>query len=71
MENLMLDKEGTYNGHQAYKNSKAANVMFTYELARQLDGTGITATCICPGQYNLFCTCVCIMSKSIVSFIKW
>jgi NAD(P)-dependent dehydrogenase (short-subunit alcohol dehydrogenase family) len=38
-----------YNGQRAYNQSKLANVMFTYELARRLDGTGVTATVLHPG----------------------
>ncbi|XP_064613867.1 retinol dehydrogenase 13-like [Liolophura sinensis] len=49
LDNLMLDEEGTYNGGQAYKDSKLANILFTYELARQLEGTGLTVNCLCPG----------------------
>ena len=49
-DNLMLDKEGTYHGQLAYSNTKLANVLFTYELARRLEGTGVTANCTCPGK---------------------
>lgn len=38
-----------YNGLQAYRQSKLANVMFTYELARQLEGTGVTVNAVGPG----------------------
>jgi NAD(P)-dependent dehydrogenase (short-subunit alcohol dehydrogenase family) len=38
-----------YTGWQAYANTKLANVMFTYELARRLEGTGVTANCVHPG----------------------
>lgn len=38
-----------YSGQRAYNQSKLANVMFTYELARKLDGTGVTATVLHPG----------------------
>jgi retinol dehydrogenase-14 len=34
---------------QAYPRSKLANVLFTYELARRLEGTGVTATVLHPG----------------------
>ena len=33
----------------AYFQSKLANVLFTYELARRLAGTGVTANCLHPG----------------------
>eukprot|EP01125_Pyxidicula_operculata_P001548 TRINITY_DN11400_c0_g1_i1.p1 TRINITY_DN11400_c0_g1~~TRINITY_DN11400_c0_g1_i1.p1 ORF type:complete len:297 (+),score=61.68 TRINITY_DN11400_c0_g1_i1:302-1192(+) len=35
----------------AYKNSKLANVWYTYELARRLEGTGVFVNTMCPG-YN-------------------
>ncbi len=38
-----------YDGWQAYAQSKLANVAFTYELARRLAGTGVTANCLHPG----------------------
>lgn len=36
-------------GPFAYTQSKLANVLFTYELAERLAGTGITANCVDPG----------------------
>jgi len=42
--------ERKYSGQQAYNQSKLANVMFTYELARRLTGTGVTATALHPGM---------------------
>jgi NAD(P)-dependent dehydrogenase (short-subunit alcohol dehydrogenase family) len=44
-----LQGERNYSGQRAYSQSKLANVMFTYELARRLDGTGVTATALHPG----------------------
>jgi len=38
-----------YRGMKAYAQSKLANVLFTYELARRLQGTGVTANCLHPG----------------------
>jgi NAD(P)-dependent dehydrogenase (short-subunit alcohol dehydrogenase family) len=38
-----------YSGWAAYSNSKLANLLFTYELARRLDGTGVTANAVHPG----------------------
>jgi NAD(P)-dependent dehydrogenase (short-subunit alcohol dehydrogenase family) len=39
-----------YSGQTAYNQSKLANVMFTYELAKRLSGTGVTATALHPGM---------------------
>eukprot|EP00794_Sanderia_malayensis_P017551 gene17551-19301_t len=48
-ENLQLLTPGTFNTDLAYKNSKLANVLFCYELARKLHGTGVTCNSVCPG----------------------
>ncbi len=44
-----LQGERNWSGQRAYNQSKLANVMFTYELARRLDGTGVTVNCVHPG----------------------
>ncbi len=44
-----LQGEQKYSGQRAYNASKLANVMFTYELARRLQGSGVTATVLHPG----------------------
>jgi len=44
--------EQDYSGQRAYNQSKLANVMFTYELARRLETTGVTATALHPGMTN-------------------
>src|SRR5918994_3092242 len=44
-----LQGEKGYKGPKAYSQSKLATVLFTYELARRLEGTGITANCLHPG----------------------
>jgi NAD(P)-dependent dehydrogenase (short-subunit alcohol dehydrogenase family) len=44
-----LQSEKGHNFFAAYMRSKLANILFTYELARRLEGTGITANCLCPG----------------------
>src|SRR5437763_3566579 len=44
-----LQGERGYSGQRAYNQSKLANVLFTYELARRLEGSGVTATVLHPG----------------------
>jgi NAD(P)-dependent dehydrogenase (short-subunit alcohol dehydrogenase family) len=44
-----LQDEHGYSAQRAYAESKLANVMFTYELARRLHGTGVSATTLHPG----------------------
>jgi NAD(P)-dependent dehydrogenase (short-subunit alcohol dehydrogenase family) len=43
-----LQGERNY-GSNAYGNSKLANILFTMELARRLEGTGVTANALHPG----------------------
>ena len=47
-----LQSERRYRGFPVYGKSKLANIMFTYELAERLRGTGVTANCIHPGSVN-------------------
>jgi NAD(P)-dependent dehydrogenase (short-subunit alcohol dehydrogenase family) len=44
-----LQGERSYSGARAYNQSKLANVLFTYELARRLTGTSVTANALHPG----------------------
>jgi NAD(P)-dependent dehydrogenase (short-subunit alcohol dehydrogenase family) len=44
-----LQGERAYSGQRAYNQSKLANVLFTYELARRLEGSGVTANVLHPG----------------------
>jgi len=44
-----IENKKTPSGWGGYSNSKLALVMFTYELARRLHGTGVTANCLHPG----------------------
>jgi NAD(P)-dependent dehydrogenase (short-subunit alcohol dehydrogenase family) len=44
-----LQAERHYRPMRAYGQSKLALVLFTYELARRLEGTGVTANCLHPG----------------------
>src|SRR5947207_7123920 len=44
-----LQAEKLYRPMRTYPQSKLAVVLFTYELARRLQGTGVTANCLHPG----------------------
>jgi retinol dehydrogenase 14 len=44
-----LQGERSYAGARAYSQSKLANGLFTYELARRLPGTSVTANALHPG----------------------
>jgi NAD(P)-dependent dehydrogenase (short-subunit alcohol dehydrogenase family) len=44
-----LNAERAYRGFGRYCETKLANILFTIELARRLDGTGVTANCLHPG----------------------
>jgi NAD(P)-dependent dehydrogenase (short-subunit alcohol dehydrogenase family) len=44
-----LQGERSYSGARAYNQSKLANVVFTYELARRLRGSEVTANALHPG----------------------
>jgi NAD(P)-dependent dehydrogenase (short-subunit alcohol dehydrogenase family) len=47
-EDLMGEKK--YSGFKSYSQSKLANILFSYELARRLEGTGVTVNCLHPGM---------------------
>ncbi len=44
-----LKGEKFYDTSLFYCNSKLANMWFTYELQRRLDGSGVTSNAVCPG----------------------
>ena len=44
-----LNGDRKFSGWTAYSNSKLAVIMFTYELARRLEGTGVTVNALHPG----------------------
>jgi len=51
-EDLQYDNRRTIGGWSTYCQSKLANILFTRELARKLEGTDVTANCIHPGFVN-------------------
>lgn len=44
-----LNSEKHYDGSEAYSQSKLANILFTKELAKRLEGSGVTANAVHPG----------------------
>jgi NAD(P)-dependent dehydrogenase (short-subunit alcohol dehydrogenase family) len=48
-DDVMLERR--YDGVQAYCQSKLAQVMFTFDLAEELDPSEVTANCLHPGTY--------------------
>ena len=47
-----LQGERSYSGSRAYNQSKLANILFTYELARRLQASAVTANALHPGVVN-------------------
>lgn len=45
-DDVMLERD--YSGSRAYGQSKLAQVLFTFDLAAELEGTGVTVTCLHP-----------------------
>jgi NAD(P)-dependent dehydrogenase (short-subunit alcohol dehydrogenase family) len=48
-DDVMLERG--FSGVQAYCQSKLALVMLTFDLAEELEGSGVTANCLHPGTY--------------------
>jgi NAD(P)-dependent dehydrogenase (short-subunit alcohol dehydrogenase family) len=48
-DDLMLTRG--YSGARAYTQSKLAQILFTFDLARELEGTGVAALCLHPASY--------------------
>ena len=46
------DAGRVYPALREYERSKVANILFTRELARQLEGTGVTTYAVHPGTIN-------------------
>lgn len=44
-----IRREGRFFGFAVYGASKLANILFTRELSRRLEGTGVTVNCFHPG----------------------
>ena len=48
-EDVMLTRG--YDGGRAYAQSKLAQIMFTVDLAHELEGSGVTVNCLHPASY--------------------
>ena len=48
-DDVMLERG--YSGGRAYMQSKLAQIMFTFDLAERLEGTGVTVNCLHPATY--------------------
>src|SRR5262249_36536693 len=51
-----ISKGEPFSGWRAYQQSKLANILFTYELSRRLDGSSVTVNALHPGfvRTNIF-----------------
>ena len=45
-----LPEPGAHRGWRAYARSKLCNLLFTYEMARRVEGTGVTVNALHPGS---------------------
>jgi NAD(P)-dependent dehydrogenase (short-subunit alcohol dehydrogenase family) len=48
-EDVMLEQ--SYSGLDGYRQSKLAQIMFTFDLSEQLKGSGVTVTAVHPGTF--------------------
>lgn len=48
-DDVMLERH--YDGARAYRQSKLAQIMFTFDLADELDGRSVTANCLHPATF--------------------
>lgn len=66
-----LQLERSYRGSRAYRQSKLATILFTRELARRLEGTGVTANAVHPGvAYTKLVHRISPLSRLVKGFLK-
>lgn len=62
-----LQNKRKFNGLDVYRQSKLANVLFTYELARRLKGTGVTVNAVDPGMVK---TNIGVSNKELIAIFQ-
>lgn len=68
-DNLQGEQKYSYFG--AYANSKLANVIFTYELAKRLLGSGVAVNCLNPGPIRTVSSSATPFEKFIITNFGW
>lgn len=68
-DNLQGEQRYSYFG--AYANSKLANVIFTYELAKRLSGSGVTVNCLNPGPIKTVSSGASPVERFIINKFGW
>lgn len=61
-----LSRAGHYDGLRVYEQSKLANLLFTYELARRIKDSKITVNAVNPGRVNTN-----IVNKKARGIYRW
>jgi len=69
MNDLQFERR-KYGGIAAYRQSKLLMNTFTFELARRLAGTGVTANCLHPGMVATNIWSATLIGKLIVAVVK-
>jgi len=63
--------EKSYSAWPAYFNSKLANVLFTRELSKRLEGSQVTANSLHPGAVSTDLQRHSILSSTLVAPLRW
>ena len=66
-----INYEKSYNAWSAYFNSKLANVLFTRELSKRLEGTHVTVNALHPGVINTELQRHSTLAKFVTPLVGW
>ncbi|XP_053358966.1 retinol dehydrogenase 14a [Clarias gariepinus] len=69
-----LNSERGYGAAAAYSRSKLANLLFTLELSRRLEGTGVTVNALTPGMVRTNLgrhVSIPLLAKPLVGLASW